>query len=1026
MIGAPGSAAAVPGHSEAVLPISTSVQLVQAGALGRIRSLSSTLVRPMLHSRVHSKASLVLLAILAAPAAAQHAQVSAVAVDPLDSSRVWVCDRDNDSVSRIQTSTGATVQIHVGVSPRSLAVTPDGSRVLVANQRGNVPLEVNFVTPFTGAEIRGTVSVISTATNTVTAELVDVGTEPYGIAIAPNGKWFAVSGFRSGTIKFYDLATLGLLYTHQYQRNLNFITRGTIADHDANRDGVADLADPRGFVIRADSARMYVTHNKSPFVSVLALALDANGLVTGTSLAAKIDLDDYPFDPFYNPLPVQTIESQGLPRFAEDIALSPDGDRALVPHVLQNINHDVGFDFGSALPGAFANRVYPALTMLDAAANSFGQAGDASRRLEHELSEDLTPAEYVPYGQSAHLANGDRLVLGGSGSPLLGGSADFLISGFQPGDSAALLIGKSETSVDMGDQGTLLVHARFSKSMSSAGQLTIAIPATSQLEDVTYYAQARVTSATTGETKLTNAVRFHMDWQGLAIGKMGYRAGHPSRVLFSPSGDHAILLNRGSEDLFLYSVSGSDMRLRCALPRRWHFEERAPFDATTPLGDLPLGMALVPDASTVNDDAILYVINEVTRTLSTLRVDFAAGTIERARSQIRTLRDPDAFTRSQRIGEEIFEDASRAQTAGNFNNSCASCHFEGGADSDVWQRVNGPRSTMPLYGGTVGTGFMLWKATRINMGETGPMFAGENGGTGLFADSEQQGLTDYHEKLAIPLNPNLDPVTGAYTDNAAFGRDLYFGSNLTGLNPTERDAGCAACHPDVETNPGLHPGPRFYTKDFVNPLLSVGETLGQLDPNCFSLRENRLVGDGNIANVNTGCNIDLDGDGTIDLDRNGDGYVDLETYPIMNDDLNGDFRRDDANGYQCPCDPFADPDCPAQDPRRLFTRNAAFFTVPTKLGIFSSAPYFHDHVAYSLRTLLHPDDQALSATYGSPAWGGQAPYPGLNKIFNGEHDIVGHEQFLPGASKVQSTLQSGSLAQAQADMLAILEYIQSL
>ena len=261
----------------------------------------------MCHLQVRKASSFLLLSLLVAPAVAQHSQVSSVAVDPLDPTRVWVCDRDNDSVSRIDTTSGTAVQIHVGVSPRSLAVTPDGARVLVANQRGNVPLEVNFVTPFSGNEVRGTISVISTATNSVVAELTNVGTEPYGIAIAPNAKWFAVSGFRSGTIKFYDLATLGLLYTHQYERNLNFITQGTVADQDANRDGLADLSDPRGFTIRADSSRMYVTHHKSPYVSVLDIALDANGLVTGTSLAAKIDFNDYGFDPFYNPLPVQTI-----------------------------------------------------------------------------------------------------------------------------------------------------------------------------------------------------------------------------------------------------------------------------------------------------------------------------------------------------------------------------------------------------------------------------------------------------------------------------------------------------------------------------------------------------------------------------------------------------------------------------------------------------------------------------------------------------------------------------------------------
>jgi hypothetical protein len=435
-------------------------------------------------------------------------------------------------------------------------------------------------------------------------------------------------------------------------------------------------------------------------------------------------------------------------------------------------------------------------------------------------------------------------------------------------------------------------------------------------------------------------------------------------------------------------------------------------------------MILVPDASTANDDALLYVINETTRTLSTLRVDFASGVIEQALPQIGTLTGPDDFTRSERLGEELFEDASRAQTTGNFNNSCASCHFEGGADANVWQRANGPRSTMPLYGGTLGTGFLLWKGVRLNMGETGPMFVGENGGTGVLSDREQQALVDYHEKLAIPLNPNLDPLTGQYTATAAFGRDLYFGTNDTGLNSALRSAGCATCHPDVET--GGFAGPRFYTADFVNPALSGGERLAQLDPLCFTLRENSLQGNDNIVNVNTACDVDIDLDGHPDPDRNLDGYVDLETYPIMNPDRPDDFRRDDTNSYQCRCDPQSDPNCPQNDQRRLFTRAATHFSVPTKLGAFATAPYFHDHAAYSLRTLVHPDDQALSAIYGSAARPNDPPYPGLNKLFNGEHDIIGHEQFAPGASKVQQTLQSGSASQAAVDMLAILEYIQSL
>jgi hypothetical protein len=331
---------------------------------------------------------------------------------------------------------------------------------------------------------------------------------------------------------------------------------------------------------------------------------------------------------------------------------------------------------------------------------------------------------------------------------------------------------------------------------------------------------------------------------------------------------------------------------------------------------------------------------------------------------------------------------------------------------------------MPMYGGTLGTGTILWKGVRVNNGETGPMFGGENGGTGLFTDAEQQGLVDYHEMLAVPLNPNLDPVTGQYSALAAMGKDLYFGTNDTGLNPTGRHAGCAVCHPDVETNPAANPGPRFYTADFVTPLLTSGENMAVQDPDCVLLRENFLTQ--NLRNVNTGSNVDIDGDTLPDIDRNFDGFDDRETYAIMNADKDDDFRRDDANSYLCPCDPLQDPNCDALNPFRLFTRSNAIFSIPTKLGVYASGPYFHDHSTYSLRALLDPIAQAIDPVYGSPAFPASNPYPGLLKIFNEVHDIRGHEQFVPAASKVQTTLQSGSTAQKDADIEAILAYIQSL
>jgi YVTN family beta-propeller protein len=713
---------------------------------------------------MHNTTPLLPLALLAvfslsAPAGAQHTQVSAVAVNPAQPGEVWATNRDNNSVAVVDTLSGSlSAEIAVGMSPRSLAFTPDGSRVFVANSRGNVPIQRNFASPFLGSEVRGTLSVIDSSTRSVIATLNadQVGVEPYGVAVAPSGKWFAVSGFASGSLHFFDVATLQPMVSFLYLSDLNVIPAPfTAQDVDANRDGVPDLGQPRGFVIRADSSRMYVTHNKSPYISVLDISLDINGNPTSVTLVKKLDTNDYSFDPIFNPVPVQTLKSQGYPRFLEDIALSPDGLRALIPHVLTNVNHDVNHNFGPAFAGDFANRVYPALTMIDAGANTFQAPGDRSNRLHHELSDSLTPAEYAPYG-SAAVGTAGPLTLGGSGTPMPGGSLQLLVEGLPVGSTGQLWIGR-ETRVQMGSIGTLYARGRFAYPIIG-GSVSIPVPNSPQYEGLVLTAQA---GAFVGGqlTQLSNGLRIRLSAQGVGVTKMGYRAGHPGRVAFNAAGDRALMLNRGSEDLFLYDVSGSDMQLLNVFPPRLGFHERKALDTSTPLGDLPLGMALAEDPSTPADDALVYVINELTRTLSVLRVNWTSGVILKEHDQIPTHAGADVFTTSVRGGNELFEDASRPQTSGNFNNSCASCHFEGGEDANVWQRPAGPRSTMPMYGGTLATGLGLWKGLRLNVGETGPMFGGENGGTGILTDLEQKSLVDFHETIAVPLNPHLDPTT---------------------------------------------------------------------------------------------------------------------------------------------------------------------------------------------------------------------------------------------------------------------------
>lgn len=1011
------------------------------------------------------------LAVVLAPAALAHSKVSAIAVNPNDIDEVWVANRDNDSVSVIDVSTATIVaEIPVGVMPRSLAFNAAGTEVFVANQRGNIPRDRNYLTPFLadGTERRGLVSVIDVASKTVTdsIDLFDVGlptertvgTETFGVVVAPNGEYMAISGFRSGTVVFVDTtAPYDELARFEFDWNLNELPPGsTVLTADEDDDFIADTSEPRFMTIQDGSSRVFVSHNRSPWVSVLDLTLDGGGEPTAVTLTKKIGLDDYAFDqlvfdntPHPNPSitdrggsPVQTIQSQGRPRFLGDVALSPDGTRALVPHMLANVNHDVNHSF-PGLAGDFANRLYPGLTMIDATSLSYNQGGDASRRLHHELSESTDPAAYIPYGGQGWRNSFGVVTLGGDSVVKIDGtgSLELVLTGQGPLDLPVLFVGITENNVPLPGQGTFLCNI-FQLYAMFSGTFSLAVPDDPSLEGQEICMQVGSFREADGfmTADYSNGIRIRgsvENYGDFGENKMGHRAGHPAHVLWHGN-DHALMLNRGSEDLFLYKVQGSDMRLRTVFPPRNQFVERAALDTTTPMGDLPLGMCAVDDPTTTNDDSLVYVANELTRTISVLRVDWVTGVITKEHDQISTISGPDKKTASQILGLEIFEDASRDQTTGRFNNSCGSCHFEGGADGIVWQRPAGPRSTMPMYGGTLATGRLLWKSVRLNNGETGPMFGGENGGHGIFDDTEQQALIDVHEDFPIPLNPNLDQITGDLTDQAKLGQDLFFGTNDTGLNPDLRAAGCAVCHPKENLNDMFGEFDRGFTADHI-PSVLVNDPSGlqTFDSNCNSLAEN-LIADG-FRNVNSGVNIDSDDDMVPDPDRNDDGINDLESYLPQNPDADDPFGRDDPNSYDCG--------------GSSFQRQEKAFSIPTKLGVYSTGPYMHDHVVPSLRAVLDPalhvdqstifdydndgipgnDVHPLYAQYSDPS------YPLANKFVNEFHDIRGNNLFAPGGnpnpSKVQLDLRSSVQAvndgrtlteQLDLDIEAILAYIQSI
>ena len=178
-----------------------------------------------------------------------------LAVSP-DGSRVYVANQSDKTVSVLDTASRKIVAtIGVGSSPTGIAVTPDGSTVYVADQAGN------------------TISVIDTGTGIRTTK-IPVGQAPYGVAFSPDGAKAYVTNSTDGTVSVIDVASGSVTAT------------------------IKVGAGPFGIAVTPDGSRAYVGNIGSagtaqPFsgqaVSVIDLASDTViGTITAGLGAADI------------------------------------------------------------------------------------------------------------------------------------------------------------------------------------------------------------------------------------------------------------------------------------------------------------------------------------------------------------------------------------------------------------------------------------------------------------------------------------------------------------------------------------------------------------------------------------------------------------------------------------------------------------------------------------------------------------------------------------------------------------------
>ena len=224
---------------------------------------------------------------------------------------LYFADTGNDMVSIVDAATlnpknfnPAETDIHVGINPHDLAVSPDGTQLWVADTG-----------PQTGPGAPTNIKVISTTTDKVTATL-PLPSGPDQVAFSPSGA------------AAYVTTAAGLWIFN------------TATDHVAGV--VSGLGDPHGIAVSPDGSTVYVTNTADNVVDVISAAthqitgtIPVGQLPWGLALTAKGGTL-YVADPDSNQVSVistktdtvtNTISLAGGP---DVLALTPDGSQLWV------------------------------------------------------------------------------------------------------------------------------------------------------------------------------------------------------------------------------------------------------------------------------------------------------------------------------------------------------------------------------------------------------------------------------------------------------------------------------------------------------------------------------------------------------------------------------------------------------------------------------------------------------------------------------------------------------------------------
>ena len=241
---------------------------------------------------------------------------SSIAITP-DGTTLVVANPDSNSISLVDTLSKTLIQeIGVGVDPRGVAIAPDGATAYVANQGSD------------------SISMIDIQTRT---RLLDfpTGDRPVSVVCSPDGRFVIVAEMGADRIHFIDARQLA--------------TRSVVPVGDR----------PYGLAFTPDGRRLLVTHllsgqvtvlNNQPFSSYLPLIANPSG-PGPTGPAAAPAADAYPLTlvtwPNVAPAPAVTINASGT--------------RAYLPQTMAN---------GLGLNQTFDTSVFPKVSVIDLETNT--------------------------------------------------------------------------------------------------------------------------------------------------------------------------------------------------------------------------------------------------------------------------------------------------------------------------------------------------------------------------------------------------------------------------------------------------------------------------------------------------------------------------------------------------------------------------------------------------------------------------------------------------------------------------------